>query len=201
VDIEVLDIEVLDIEVLPCTPQRWPDLVAVFDGPGDPGRCWCQWFFRGAQADRVHADGNRAALRRQVDEGPPPGVLGFVDGVPTGWCAVAPRPSYTRLTRSALLRELPPDELADPAVWSVTCFVVRRGARRQGLAGPLLDGAVALARAAGARGIEGYPIDLAVRSSTSSAALYHGPLSVFLRAGFAEVARPTPDRPIVRLPL
>jgi GNAT superfamily N-acetyltransferase len=173
--------------------------VAVFDGPGDPGRCWCRWFFRGASADRAHADGNRSALRRQVREGPPPGVLGYVDGVPTGWCAVAPRPSYTRLIRSPLLRDVPPDELADPAVWSVTCFVVRRGARRRGLAGPLLEGAVALARDAGATAVEGYPLDPAARSSTSSAALYHGPLSVFRRAGFAEVARPAPDRPVVRL--
>jgi GNAT superfamily N-acetyltransferase len=191
----------MTVEVLPATPARWADLVAVFDRPGDPGRCWCQWFFRGAHADRGHADGNRAALRRQVDDGPPPGVLGYVDGEPTGWCAVAPRPGYTRLTRSPLLRDLPPDELADPSVWSVTCFVVRRGARRQGLAGPLVDGAVALARGSGGSVVEGYPLDLAVRSSTGSAELYHGPLSVFLRAGFAEVARPTPDRPVVRLPL
>jgi GNAT superfamily N-acetyltransferase len=191
----------MGIDVRPCTPERWADLEAVLDGPGDPGRCWCQWFFRGAQADRVHADANRAALRRQVAEGPPPGVLGYVDGVPTGWCAVAPRPSYTRLVRSALLRDTPAGALADPGVWAVTCFVVRRGSRRQGLAAPLLDGAVALARGAGATVVEGYPVDVAGRSSTSAAALYHGPLSVFLRAGFAEIARPAPDRPVVRLPL
>lgn len=187
--------------MLPCTRQRWDDLVAVFEGPGDPGRCWCQWFFRGASADRAHADDNRSALQRQVHDGPPPGVLGYVDGVPTGWCAVAPRPSYTRLTRSALLRGLPAGVLADASVWSVTCFVVRRGARRQGLAGPLLAGAVERARSGGATTVEGYPIDLAVRSSTNSAELYHGPLSVFLRAGFLEAARPTPDRPVVRLAL
>jgi GNAT superfamily N-acetyltransferase len=191
----------MDVDVRPCTPERWADLEALFDGPGDPGRCWCQWFFRGASADRARADGNRSALRRQVADGPPPGVLGYTDGVPTGWCAVGPRPSYTRLTRSALLREAPAAELADPGVWAVTCFVVRRGSRRQGLAGPLLAGAVALARAGGATVVEGYPVDVAVRSATSAAALYHGPLSVFLRAGFAEVARPAPDRPVVRLPL
>jgi GNAT superfamily N-acetyltransferase len=185
------------IAVHPSTPDRWDDLVEVFDGPGDPGRCWCQWFFRGAQADRVHADRNRAALADQVQQGPP-GVLGYVDGVPQGWAAVAPRPGYTRLTRSALLRDVPADELGDPAVWSVTCFAVRRPARRQGLAAALLDGAVELARARGAAVVEGYPVDLAGRKGISSAALYHGPLSVFLRAGFTEVARPAPDRPVVR---
>jgi GNAT superfamily N-acetyltransferase len=186
------------VETQPGTPDRWDDVVAVMDGPGDAGRCWCQWFFRGAQADRAHAAANRAALEVQVRQGPP-GVVGYLDGVPSGWCAVAPRPGYTRLVRSPLLSGTPEDELADPGVWSVTCFVVRRPARRQGLTAALLDGAVALATERGAAVIEGYPVDLAARTRTSSAELYHGPLSVFLRAGFTEVARPSPDRPVVRL--
>jgi len=189
------------VEVRDATAERWDDVVAVMEGPGDPGRCWCQWFFRGAQADRVHADGNRAALAEQVRTGPPPGVVGYVDGAPSGWAAVAPRPGYTRLTRSPLLRDLPPDELADPGVWSLTCFVVRRPARRAGLSTALLDGAVDLARRGGGTVVEGYPVDLDAHGRISAAELYHGPLSVFLRGGFAEVARPTPDRPVVRLAL
>ena len=183
-----------------CTPDRWDDVVAVFDGPGDPGRCWCQWFYRGARADRVDADRNRAALHAQVQERPP-GVLGYLDGVPSGWCAVAPRPTYTRLTRSRLLTGTPPDELADLGVWSVTCFVVRREARGRGLTGPLLAGAVDLARRGGARVVEGYPVDVAERPSASAAELFHGPLPVFLRGGFAEVSRPQPARPVLRVTL
>jgi GNAT superfamily N-acetyltransferase len=128
-------------------------------------------------------------------------VVGYLDGVPSGWCAVAPRPIYTRLVRSPLLRNSPEDELADPAVWSVTCFVVRRPARRRGLTAALLDGAVALAREGGAKVVEGYPVDLAAGDAITAAALYHGPLSVFLAARFTEVARPAPDRPVVRLEL
>lgn len=187
------------VEVQPCTQDRWDDVVAVMDGPGDPGRCWCQWFFHGARADREHADRNRTALEEQVRSGPPPGVLGYLDGVPSGWCAVAPRPRYTRLTRSPLLPDRAPEELTDPGVWSLTCFVVRRPARGHGLSGALLDGAVDLARRSGASVVEGYPVDVGARGRTGAAALYHGPLSVFLRAGFTEVARPTPDRPVVRL--
>jgi len=188
---------VTEVEVRDATPEREDDVVAVFEGPGDPGRCWCQWFFRGAHADTEHAAANRRALCAQVREGPPPGVLGYLDGVPTGWAAVAPRPSYTRLANGRLLRGA--DGLDDPAVWAVTCFVVRRPARRRGLAGALLDGAVDLARRGGAEVVEGYPVDLAVRPRTSAAELYHGPLPVFLRAGFTEVARPQPARPVVRL--
>ncbi len=187
------------VEVHDCTPDRWPDVVAVFEGPGDPGRCWCQWFYRGAKVDRGSADGNREAFQEQVRRRPP-GVLGYLDGMPNGWCAVAPRPTYTRLARSRTLAGTPADELEDPAVWSVTCFVVRRPARRQGLSGPLLDGAVDLARRGGARVVEGYPVDLGGQKAPA-AGLYPGPLPVFLRAGFTEVRRSPQGRPVVRLTL
>jgi len=186
--------------VEPVTADRWDDVVAVFDGPGDPGRCWCQWFFRGASADRADAEPNRAALRAQVEVAPP-GVVGYLDGEPAGWCAVAPRPGYTRLTRSPLLRGLPDPPLDDPSVWSVTCFVVRRPARRRGLSSVLMAGAVDLAREGGATLVEGYPVDPAVRRPAGAAELFHGVLSVFLAAGFAEVARPQPARPVLRLHL
>src|SRR3982751_5634363 len=118
------------VEVRDATADRWNDVVAVFEGPGDPGRCWCQWFYRGGQADRAHAAANREALCGQVREGPPPGVLGYVDGEPSGWAAPAPRRAYTRLTNGGLLRG--PPGLDAPSVWAVTCFVVRRSARRTG---------------------------------------------------------------------
>ena len=191
--------DVAAVEVHDCTPDRWPDVVAVFAGPGDPGRCWCQWFYRGARIERAFADRNRDALRSQVAVRVP-GVLGYLDGVPSGWCAVAPRPSYTRLVRSRTLAGAPADDLADRAVWSVTCFVVRRPARRRGLSGRLLAGAVDLARRGGARVVEGYPVDLAGEKSTA-AGLYPGPLPVFLRAGFTEVRRGPAGRPVVRLTL
>ena len=187
-----------ELTVVPATADRWDDVVAVFEGPGDPGRCWCQWFFRGASAERADAEPNRAALRAQVEAGPP-GVLGYLDGVPSGWCAVAPRPGYTRLTRSPLLRHVTEPPLDDASVWAVTCFVVRRPARRRGLSAALLAGAVDLARAGGAAVVEGYPVDTAVRRPAGAAELYHGVLSVFERAGFTEVARPQPARPVVRL--
>src|SRR3954467_12472821 len=93
------------VSVHDCTPDRWTDVVAVFEGPGDPGRCWCQWFYRGGQADRAHAAAHRGAPCGQVHQRPPPPPLGYVDGEPSGWAAVAPRPTYTRLTRLALLRD------------------------------------------------------------------------------------------------
>jgi GNAT superfamily N-acetyltransferase len=189
------------VSVHDCTPDRWADVVEVFAGRGDPARCWCQWFYRGAQADWAHAEANRAALHEQVRAERPPGVLGYLDGAPRGWAAVAPRPTYTRLTRSQVLEGTPPEALADAAVWSVTCFVVRRDARRQGLSAALLDGAVGLARRGGATVVEGYPVDVAAKDRPSAAELYHGTLGTFLRAGFRVVFTPRPGRAVVRLDL
>jgi hypothetical protein len=89
--------------------------------------------------------------------------------------------------------------LDDDSVWSVTCFVVRVGERRQGVATALLDGAVGLATSNRAAVVEGYPVDVGAKGSATAAGLYHGTMSMFARAGFAEVSRPLPERPIVRV--
>jgi GNAT superfamily N-acetyltransferase len=189
------------VAVEPLTPSRWADLETVFGTRGDPARCWCQWFFTGVEVSWKAADANRGALRAQVDAGPPPGVLAHLDGEPVGWAAVASRPTYSRLARSRLLRGATAEELTDGSVWAVTCFVVRVGFRRRGVAAALLDGAVRFARESGARVVEAYPVDVAARSAVSSAELFHGPFSTFLAAGFREVARASRARPVVRLDL
>ena len=182
------------VSVLDATPDRWPDVVTVMGTRGDPSRCWCQFFrIAGAGWDRATAPAMREALHEQVRGDVPPGVLAFRDDEPVGWCAVAPRGSYPRLGRSTVAQAT--DD--GPGVWAVTCFVVRVGHRRQGVASALLDGAVDLARRHGASVVEGYPVDADARK-TSSAGLYHGPLSVFLDAGFTEVARPSDARAVVR---
>jgi GNAT superfamily N-acetyltransferase len=185
------------VTVADATAERWDDVAAVMGTRGDPSRCWCQRF-RGHRAD-FHAASvgqRRAALAGQVAGDVPPGVLAYGDGgAPSGWCAVAPRADYPRLTTYRVAGTTSDED----GLWAVTCFVVRVGARRQGLAGVLLDGALDLARRHGARVVEGYPLDTTVRAA-SSAELFHGPLSVFLRAGFREVGvRTTPARPLVRL--
>ena len=82
-------------------------------------------------------------------------------------------------------------------VWAITCLVVAKDCRRQGLMRPLIAAAVAHAQRRGARIVEAYPIDSGRR--LSAAELYTGTLAAFLDLGFAEVARRSPTRPIVRL--
>jgi predicted GNAT family acetyltransferase len=83
----------------------------------------------------------------------------------------------------------------------MTCFVVKTGVRRRGVATALVRGGIEHARRSGATVIEAYPVDVSHRASISSAGLFHGVLSTFLDAGFIETARAFPARPVVRLPL
>jgi GNAT superfamily N-acetyltransferase len=182
------------VHIADATPERWDDLVAIMGTRGDPPRCWCQWFrLLRPEFGATTIEQRREAMRCQLADPVPPGVLAYDDsGAPAGWCAIAPRADYRRLTK---YRAAATDDV--DGLWSVTCFVVRVGARRQGLAADLLDGALDLAHRYGATAVEAYPVDTSVRAA-SSAELYHGPLSIFLRAGFHETGtRTTSARPVV----
>lgn len=135
--------------------------------------------------------GNRRALKRLVSGGARPGVIAYAGGEPVGWCAVAPRSAYPRLARSRVLA--PPD---DSPVWSVSCLFVRRDHRRRGLSRRLIDAAAKFAASAGARIVEAYPVD--ARGPQADAFVWTGVASAFARAGFREVARRSPTRPIMR---
>lgn len=80
-------------------------------------------------------------------------------------------------------------------VWSVVCFVVPSAWRRRGVAGALLRGAVEHAAHHGARWLEAYPIDKPGPSADNW--LWHGTKAMFDQAGFEEVLRRKPERPIM----
>lgn len=87
----------------------------------------------------------------------------------------------------------------------MTCFVVRREFRGQGVARLLAQEAVAFARARGASRLEAYPVDVEAREArgtrTGSNELYHGDIGIFRSAGFTLTARPTPTRAVMTLDL
>jgi GNAT superfamily N-acetyltransferase len=175
--------------VVPLTPDLWPVLEELLDQGGPAGRCWCMAYRIGPSYRRRPADQNRADLRTVVDAGPPPGLLAFRDDVAVGWCQVTPRDDVPALDRQWRVRAVD-----DVPVWAITCFYVRVGHRRDGVMAALLQGAVDLARAAGAPAVEAYPLDAAVSPSATSM----GYATTFAAAGFVEVARRSPERPIVR---
>lgn len=177
----------------PVTPDRWDDLETLFGPKGAGGGCWCQ-LLRQRRRDWEAGKGavNRERLRAAVEAGPPPGVLAYDGGAPVGWCSVAPRTALPGLATSRILK--PVD---DAPVWSITCFFLRKDRRRMGISVPLLEAAVALAAAQGGAVVEGYPIDPPDGAYTAAFA-WTGFRRTFDAAGFVEVARRSPTRPIMR---
>jgi GNAT superfamily N-acetyltransferase len=177
------------VKVVELTEETWPLAEALFSTSKTVEWCFCTWFMQ-TNAEMKTND-NRAVLRERL--GSPIGLLA-VDGTEAvGWVAVAPRASYSRLARSKITAPVT-DDIS--GVWSVTCFYVHRSARRQGVTSLLLDAAVSHARKAGAKSIEGYPIDTDGRK-LQAGELYHGRLATFLDAGFELVERRGTRRALV----
>jgi GNAT superfamily N-acetyltransferase len=179
----------------------WSDTETVFGTRGDPASCWCQYFkitnaqWREGGRERCAAD-----LRAQVNNDPvAPGLVAYLDNEPVGWVAVEPRPHYSQLFRGKVVSVGSGEPADDDSVWAITCFVVRTGYRRRGLARHLVAAAVDHAWASGARVIEGYPVDVAEKPKVSAAELYHGTVSLFRAAGFTLDARPIPGRALMSL--
>ncbi|MEM9343890.1 MAG: GNAT family N-acetyltransferase [Pseudomonadota bacterium] len=188
----------------PLTPDRWDGLVDVFgggDGKGACGKCWCMWWRVPRQGLGATLGSDvKARFQARVDAGPPPGLLGYDNGVPVGWVQVGPRsdvPEWSAARR--LTAPLTREEADDPAVWGVSCFVIRVGHRRKGYASALLEASVSYARRGGARLLDACPVEAKPKASAGS--LFHGPAAIFVRAGFEEVARRKANRPLMRMVL
>jgi ribosomal protein S18 acetylase RimI-like enzyme len=69
--------------------------------------------------------------------------------------------------------------------------------RGQGVASALLAGAVAYAKQRGIALVEAYPVDKPGRADDD--AMWFGAKSMYDAAGFEEVARRKPTRPVVRI--
>jgi GNAT superfamily N-acetyltransferase len=180
---------VMELVVRELTPDLWPALEDLFATTGPVGRCWCMYWRIGSKYRDRSPDANKEAFFSVVGEGPPPGLLAFDDELAVGWCQLTPRDALPALDRTPRLRRVD-----DTPVWSISCFYIRKGYRRQGVTSALIAAAVETARRGGAIALEAYPLDGDLTPSTS----HTGYASTFERAGFTTIARHVPARPIMR---
>ncbi|KEP75414.1 acetyltransferase [Microbacterium sp. SUBG005] len=190
----------MTIEILPATGDRFDDAETALDSGDGPG-CQCQWWLlTNAQFQQSSRDELAERFHAEMHDERSPGLIAYVDGEPAGWVRVGPRTAQIRLLRTRDVVTATAEPLDADDVWAVSCFVVRKAHRGQGLTRKLLDAAVATARDAGARVVEAYPLDPTV-TKRSANQLYRGTVSVFEDAGFDIVDRPKPDRALVALTL
>ncbi|GAA1137859.1 GNAT family N-acetyltransferase [Nesterenkonia lutea] len=147
--------------------------------PGGQG-CWCM----SCRDSRVPNEARPEFMRQLCDQDPSPGVIGYVDDTPAGWCSVAPRSTYRRLMNSRTI-----GFLDDRDAWSGVCFVIRPAFRGRGPMHDLLDGAVSHAAAHGAQVVEGYPLELEAEASRVDVISgYVGTTGLFEAHGFHRAA-------------
>lgn len=193
--------DAVSIHVRSATADRWDDVATLF---GRSGSCWCQVFVRSRSAKPDADDGppsKRAALHDEITAAVvPPGLIAYLDDHPVGWTRVGPRSTLPGVLGNRALAKVLTD---DGGVWWVACFKVDSRRRRAGIGVALLRAAVEYAREHGATAVEGHPVDVAALQAArvSGSAIYTGTVAMFKAAGFTEVARTYPTRPVMRLEL
>jgi GNAT superfamily N-acetyltransferase len=179
----------MNLTIRPLTPDLWPALEDLFNQVGPASRCWCMYWRIGNDYRKRPAAENKNALQALVESGPPPGLLALEGDLAVGWCQLTPRSDLPWMDKAWRLKRVD-----DMPVWSISCFTIRKGYRRQGITSALIEAAKDAARQAGAPALEAYPLD----ADLSPSATGTGYASTFRRAGFVEVARHFGPRPIMR---
>ena len=178
----------------PLTNDKWQDFENLFGIKGACGGCWCMFFllpgkeFYAGKGEILH----QSMQKKVCDDQEIPGLIAYHAGEPAGWIALGPREQYLRLQNSRILK--PVDE---QSVWSIVCFFVGKKYRKQGVNLFLIKSAIQYAKDQGIKILEAYPVE-PKGDKVPDVFAYTGFLSTFQKAGFIEVVRRSPTRPIMR---
>jgi len=183
----------LKLEFHPVTPERWSDFETLFGAKGACGGCWCMlWRLTRKEFERQKGAANRQSMKTIVESGEIPGLLAYSEKQPVAWCSVAPRQRFPALERSRVLKKID-----DEPVWSISCFFIHKDFRKKGLSVRILGAVITYVKKQGGKIVEGYPVE-PKKGKTADVFAWTGLASFFKKAGFAECARRSETRPIMR---
>jgi GNAT superfamily N-acetyltransferase len=129
---------------------------------------------------------NRREKRELVEQGRSHGILVYANGEPVGWCLYGPKEELPRIDNSRHYRAHAPDP-GPHKLWRITCFVVTKKHRKQGVATAALQAALESIRKKGGGVVEAYPI-ATWQSRAFGNESTHGTASMFKKASFKPVA-------------
>ncbi len=140
--------------------RTWPDFERLFSRGNGWDHCWCMAFQRVRHASRkefrTRAEvgvRNRQDKKELVDHGRSHGILVYANGEPVGWCQYG---SGEELHGRG--RPEPTTAENSQRVWRLTCFVVDKKHRRNGVAGLALRAALEAIQNKGGGLVKAYPV-------------------------------------------
>jgi len=167
------------IDIRPLTPQRLPDFLDFFEQRAfvdNPKWLSCYCHFPHADhatvvwKDRSAAQ-NRAATCDRIENETMTGWLAYAGDEAVGWCNAGPRRFIEGLFDA-------PEPVAD-RIGAIACFVIAPAFRGRRIATALLGAACEGLRERGFAWAEAYP-----RDGGNAAENHHGPLAMYIAAGF-----------------
>jgi len=176
--------------------KTWPDLETLFKKPGigDAWWCWCTFHHVSSlslieneppRARAERAVRNHREMEKLVETGESHGIIVYSkEGEPIGWCQYGSSEELPRLDHSRNYKGAPPSD-ETKKLWRITCFVIDRNYRRQGLATFALKAALDAITKEGGGIVEAIPVD---KTDQGPGYMYTGRTSTFERAGFKAVA-------------
>ncbi|MDQ2963673.1 MAG: GNAT family N-acetyltransferase [Pseudomonadota bacterium] len=193
-----------EIVITPLRPEQAGDFLRFFDHERGAAfadnpqwaKCYCHYYQvpKSIRWASLSAPQNRTAMQARIEVGEMEGFLAYDDGEVVGWVNAQPRHKlphcFARLGISPTPLACAPFEAA-----AIVCFVIAPTQRRRGIARALLHGALESLAARGFKLVDAFPFKS--EGSTLAADHYHGPLSIFLDAGFS-VLREHKDLTVVR---
>ncbi|MGB9463953.1 MAG: GNAT family N-acetyltransferase [Candidatus Acidiferrum sp.] len=174
--------------------KTWPDFEKLFSQGNGWDACQCMHFHRPCALPKnkwLHSRTQRAVRNRRekqelLDRGGSHGILVYANGEPVGWCQYGPKDELPRIDNSRKYRAHAPEPSADK-LWRITCFVVLKKYRKQGVASAALKAALESIRKKGGGLVEAYPITRWESRAFGNEST-HGTASMFKQEGFKLVA-------------
>jgi ribosomal protein S18 acetylase RimI-like enzyme len=153
------------------------DNIAFTDNP-DWSDCFCYFYHFGGSNDEWMsrtAEENRQAAETMIQTGMMKGYLAYKKEKPIGWCNANDKKNFARLTK---IKEVWGEK--EERICSIVCFLISPENRKMGIASRMLEQIYKDYSASQYDYLEAYPR----KGNLSSAEQYHGPASMYLKAGF-----------------
>ena len=158
------------------SPSELPGFLDLFENRAFGGKpewagCYCQFYLddpNSTNPAELTSERNRKKACDRVQTREMVGYLAYLDDLCVGWCAAGPAKNYPAFPET------------QPNVARVLCFVIDENQRGKGIATALLNYALHDLGDQGFEALEAAPmVDAAGQEAN-----YHGPISLFAKAGF-----------------